>query len=158
MADISHEIRYAGGGNHTNDRIAIVVSKWLSEITESMYQKAVAALQAYGVRKISRFSVPGAYELPIATKLILKKNTYDAIIAIGCVLTGETKHNVYISQAVMTGLMKVSLKFNTPIIMGVLTPDTPAQAKARIAKGTELAVAALEMIDLKRTLKRYYFF
>ena len=157
--DLSH-IRYAGGVNHDDDRIAIVVSKWNPEVTEALAVGAMETLIAAGIpqTQIAIYHVPGAFELPSAAQFLVEgKPAIDAVICLGCVIQGETKHFDFINQAVALGVKDVSLKYNLPVIFGVLTPDNQQQALDRAGgrlgnKGEEAAVAALEMIDLKRSV------
>ncbi|MCB9231852.1 MAG: 6,7-dimethyl-8-ribityllumazine synthase [Bacteroidia bacterium] len=155
--DLSH-IRYTGGKNHSHDRIAIVVSKWNDKITETLFSGAKDTLLAAGVPAagILRRDVPGSFELPTGAQFALDSiNGLDAVICLGCVIQGETRHFEFINQAVAQGVTQVSLKYNRPVIFGVLTPDTQQQAEDRAGgkygnKGEEAAVAALDMIDLHR--------
>lgn len=157
--DLSH-IKYTQGKPHNEDLICIVVSKWNDEITDTLYQGAFYTLTQAGVPedRIRRYDVPGSFELPSGAQMILEAGSdVDAVICLGCVIQGETKHFDFISQAVADGVTNVSLKYNRPVIFGVLTPDTMQQALDRAGgkygnKGEEAAVAALEMIDLQRSL------
>lgn len=151
----SNTQEYLGDESHEKDSIAIIVSKWNPEVTQALYRGALDALKSYGVEQIARYDVPGTYELPLAARMLADSNNFDAILCLGCVIRGETKHNEYISHAVADGLMKVQLRAKLPVIFGVLTPDTLEQALERAGgkygnKGREAAIAALEMIDLKR--------
>ncbi len=153
-------IKYEGKEDHSDDQIAIVASKWNPEVTDALTQGACATLMAAGVPEasISIYRIPGSYELPSAAQFVIEASPgIDAVICLGCVVQGETKHFDFINQAVAQGIKDVSLKYNLPVIFGVLTPDTLQQALDRAGgkygnKGEEAAVAALEMIDLKRML------
>ncbi|MEM6261663.1 MAG: 6,7-dimethyl-8-ribityllumazine synthase [Bacteroidota bacterium] len=157
--DLSN-IRYTGGGNHRGTKVAIVVSKWNDPITFALRDGAIKLLKEAGVkeRNIKVYEVPGSYELPYAAQKCLEyRPMLDGVIALGCVIQGETRHFDFICDAVANGLMKVSLQFSKPAIFGVLTPDTMDQAKARAGgrygnKGEEAAVALLELVDLKKNL------
>jgi len=152
------EISYSGDADHSSDRIVIVVSKWNPEVTEALYQGARRVIESQGVRpeNILRYDVPGSYELPMGAHLALTKHpNIDGVICLGCVIQGETRHFEFICQAVANGIIRVGLDHHRPVIFGVLTPDTQAQAKARAGgelgnKGEEAAVALLEMIDLEQ--------
>lgn len=161
MTDQGHDlsgIQYQAGQDHSGDKIALVVSKWNDRITHTLRDGAIACLQQAGVSadQISVFDVPGSYELPAGAQAVLFENAeWDAVICLGCVIQGETRHFEFICQAVSKGIMDVGLRFNRPVIFGVLTPDTMQQALDRAGgkygnKGEEAAVAALEMIDLFR--------
>ncbi|MEM6765914.1 MAG: 6,7-dimethyl-8-ribityllumazine synthase [Bacteroidota bacterium] len=151
-------IRYSAEHSHKKDRIAIIVSKWNSTITEVLKEGAIQCLLEAGVKDkhIYVHYVPGSYELPSgANYLLYGKPKLTAVICLGCVIQGETKHFDFISDAVAQGIMKVGLTHRKPVIFGVLTPDTLQQAKDRAGgkygnKGIEAAVSCLEMIDLRR--------
>ena len=158
--DLSH-IRYQGKGHHSHVQVGIVVSKWNPVITETLYEGAVEVLKGAGLYQdhIYRFDVPGSYELSSAANMILsQKPALEGVICLGCVIQGETRHFEFICQAVAQGLVNVSLAHSKPVIFGVLTPDTQAQAEDRAGgkygnKGEEAAVAFLEMIDLANALQ-----
>ncbi|GAB4402927.1 MAG: 6,7-dimethyl-8-ribityllumazine synthase [Bacteroidia bacterium] len=143
---------------HHTDRVVIVVSRWHSDITEALYQGALQLLKEVGVRaeNILRYDVPGSFELPAGANIALNKHyNLDGVICLGCIVQGETRHFEFIAQAVTQGIMQVGLSHNKPVIFGVLTPDTVEQARERAGgslgnKGSEAAVALLEMIDLER--------
>ena len=141
-------------------KIAIVVSEWNPEITDALYNGAVDTLTANGCKgkNISRIHVPGSFELPSAAQFVAERKKVDAIICIGCVIQGETRHFDFICDAVANGIVNVSLKYNLPVIFGVLTPENMAQARARAGgkhgnKGVEAAVTAIKMIALKKVIK-----
>lgn len=163
MSNPGHDlsgIRYTGTEDHSPDRVAIIVSKWNTEVTGALRDGALAVLLAAGVQEkhILIRQVPGTYELPSAAQFILETNPkLDAVICLGCVVQGETRHFDFICQAAAQGIKDVSLKYNRPVIFGVLTPDNQQQALDRAGgkygnKGEEAAVAALEMIDLQASL------
>lgn len=150
--------QYAGKGEHTHDRVAIVTAKWNVEIIEQLYQHAVDTFNGYGVSRIVRYEVPGAFELPLAAKCLAASQHFDSVVCLGCVIRGETRHNEYINAAVSDAIMRIGLEHKLPIIFGVLTTENLAQARERSDgthgnKGIEAAVAALEMIDLMRRIK-----
>ena len=133
----------------------IVVSEWNKEITDNLLQGAVETLLEHGVdeKDIYVRHVPGSFELPFGASTLLEKKKFDAVICLGCVIQGETRHFEFISQAVAHGIMNVSLSEGIPVIFGVLTTDTLQQAKDRSGgalgnKGTEAAVTALKMAAL----------
>lgn len=136
-------------------RIGIAVSRYNENITRGLLEGARAALEKRGftIQPKDEVWVPGAFELPAAVQAMAQSKRYDAVIALGCILKGETSHNLYIAQAVAQGLMRVMIDTGVPVAFGVLTPNTMAQAKARAGKGTsnkgtECAEAALEMAAL----------
>jgi 6,7-dimethyl-8-ribityllumazine synthase len=157
--DLSH-IHYEGKENHRDDRVAIVASKWNAAVMDALLEGAQRTLIAAGLHEkhILVYRVPGSFELPTGAQFAIEGNPgLDAVICLGCVVQGETRHFEFINQAVAQGIKDVSLKHNLPVIFGVLTPDTHQQALDRAGgkygnKGEEAAVAALEMIDLQRSL------
>jgi 6,7-dimethyl-8-ribityllumazine synthase len=137
-------------------KFAVVVAEWNEEITEALYQGVHDTLLKHGakIENIIKVSVPGSYELSYGSQVYAAKGDIDAVIAIGCVIQGETKHNDYINNAVAQGLTAVSLKYNKPVIFGVLTPNTHQQAVDRAGgihgnKGDEAAITAVKMLGLK---------
>lgn len=142
-------------------RIGIVLSEWNREITHALYQGCIATLEKHGADKddIETIQVPGTFELPTGAKFLLSNKKLDAVICIGCVIKGETKHDEYISNAVATGLVGLGIASGTPCIFGVLTPNTHEQALERAGgkhgnKGVEAAVTAIRMAALKNEIKR----
>jgi 6,7-dimethyl-8-ribityllumazine synthase len=140
-------------------RIAIVVSEYNEEITFALRDGAIETLKKYGVKEKNIFVelVPGAYELPLAAKWLYDKKKVDAVIALGCVIKGDTDHDIYINNAVSQALMNLSLQTKAPFVFGVITPNNFQQAKDRAGgkhgnKGVECAVAALKMLELKKKL------
>jgi 6,7-dimethyl-8-ribityllumazine synthase len=142
------------------NRIAIVSSAWNSEITAELVSACERTLLQYGVKKrnLLKIEVPGSFELPGAASLIIKKKKPDAVICLGCILQGETRHFEFISQAVANGIMQLSIQSRVPVIFGVLTVNSVQQARERTGgvhghKGEEAAQAALQMISLYRKWK-----
>lgn len=134
-------------------RFAIVVSEWNSEVTESLYSGAYETLVQYGANpeNIIRKQVPGSFELTLAAQWCAQDEHIDAVICLGCVIQGETRHFDFICDAVAQGLTQVSLKYNKPVIFGVLTPNTQQQALDRAGgkhgnKGDEAAITAIKML------------
>ncbi len=132
---------------------AIVVAEWNQEITEKLFEGAYQTLLQYGAKSenIIRANVPGSYELSYGSQVFAQKENVDAVIALGCVIQGETKHNDYINNAVANGLTQVSLKYDKPVIFGVLTPNNQQQALDRAGgihgnKGDEAAMTAIKML------------
>jgi 6,7-dimethyl-8-ribityllumazine synthase len=138
--------------------IAIVVAEWNSKITEGLFKGAHQALLSCGCidTQISRENVPGSFELALGAQIVLEKNnTIDAVICLGSVIQGETKHFDYVCQTTADGIKDVSLKYNKPVIFGVLTDNTLQQAIDRSGgkhgnKGTEAAVTAIKMVHLQK--------
>tara|TARA_Y100000768_G_scaffold219809_1_gene165704 strand:+ start:686 stop:1132 length:447 start_codon:yes stop_codon:yes gene_type:complete len=124
-------------------KIAIVKAKFNYDITEEMETIAINRLKELGIKNISSYEVPGSYEIPYACKKISKK--YDAIIAIGCIIQGETDHYKFISENASIGIQKVSIEEEIPIIFAVLTVNNHKQATDRIQNAVTYAENAVEM-------------
>jgi len=137
-------------GDASRLKVGIAVSEFNSDITGSMLEAALETLREWKVPKkaINIMYVPGSFELPLASAKLIKKKA-DVVIALGCVIKGETKHDEYISNAVAQGLTQLMLTTGVPIGFGVITPNNLAQAKARSRgranKGIEATIAALRM-------------
>ena len=135
--------------------IGIVVAEFNRDITEHMLMGALATLKKCKVKDgaITVSRVPGSFEIPFGCLRLLKKKKYDAIIALGCIIKGETSHDVYIASAVSRGIMTLSLEHMVPIIFGVITTNTLRQAIVRSTgeanKGREAALAAVAMAGVK---------
>lgn len=137
-------------------RIAVVVSRWNEEVTGALYNGAKQALEEAGVlpENITSQYVPGTFELALGAQYAAQLDTVDAVITLGCVIQGETRHFDFICDAAANGIMNVGLKYNKPVIFGVLTTDNQEQALDRAGgkhgnKGVEAAVTALQMLALK---------
>lgn len=138
---------------------AIVVSEWNEEVTEALYAGAFDTLLKHGAKRenIIRRDVPGSYELSLAAQWMCEISEVDAVICLGCVIQGETRHFDFICDAVAHGITNVSLKYNKPVIFGVLTPNTQKQALDRAGgkhgnKGDEAAITAIKMLGLKESI------
>ena len=132
----------------------IVVSEWNAEITNALMQGAVETLKGSGIREESIIIkyVPGTFELPTGAQFLFEYEDVDAVICIGCVIQGETRHFEFICNATANGIMRVALDYNAPVIFGVLTTDNLEQAKDRSGgkhgnKGVEAAVTAIKMLN-----------
>jgi|ERR1051326_1621219 6,7-dimethyl-8-ribityllumazine synthase len=136
-------------------RFALVVSEWNEEITEALFEGAFKTLLKYGAspKNILRYNVPGSFELTLGAQRACKKKPH-AVICLGCVIQGETKHFDFICNAVANGLTSLNIKYNIPVIFGVLTTNSMQQAIERTGgergnKGVEAAVTAIRMAALK---------
>ncbi|MBK9257530.1 MAG: 6,7-dimethyl-8-ribityllumazine synthase [Saprospiraceae bacterium] len=141
-------------------KIGIVTSEWNNEITMSMKNACISTLEEHGIQSdnILQMEVPGAFELPIGARMMLASENPDAVICIGCVIKGETRHDEYISNAVAMGIMNLGLTSGKPVIFGVLTPNDMNQALDRAGgkygnKGIEAAITALKMSGIAKQLK-----
>ncbi|MBR6291803.1 MAG: 6,7-dimethyl-8-ribityllumazine synthase [Bacteroidales bacterium] len=134
--------------------VAVVAAEWNSEVTNELLKGAVTTLQKHGVKEenLLVYRVPGTYELTYAADTLAELDSIDAVICIGCVIQGETRHFEFICQAVSQGLTNVALANHKPIIFSVLTCDTMEQALDRAGgqhgnKGVEGAITALKMLQ-----------
>jgi 6,7-dimethyl-8-ribityllumazine synthase len=146
---------YAGEADHSRDRIGLVVAKWHQPITEFLAKDAHSVLEENGVQEIALEWLPGSYELPFGASVLARSERFDAILALGVVIKGETRHDEFINHAIAQRLMDISYTYGLPVLNGVLTTDNLEQAQARAEgpkerKGLGCAIAALEMIDLVR--------
>jgi 6,7-dimethyl-8-ribityllumazine synthase len=146
---------FSGAPRGQGRRCAVVVSRFNETITQRLVEGALDALVRHGVAfdDIDVFWVPGAWELPAAARRVSATERYDALIALGAVIRGDTPHFDYVAGEASRGLSLASADFDVPIAFGVLTCDTMAQAEARAGgehgnKGWDAALAALEMADL----------
>lgn len=156
MASSNKNLSEYSGKNVLNvaeKKFGIVVSEWNEEVTEALYNGAFETLLSNGAKKenIIRKTVPGSFELSLGGQWLAQQEDIDAVICIGCVVQGETKHFDFICDAVAQGITNVSLKYNKPVIFGVLTPNTQKQALDRAGgkygnKGDEAAITAIKML------------
>ena len=141
-------------------RIGILKSEWNKSITDLLANSSKSYLLEEGVKKnnINVKTVPGSMELVTASNFLFETDkNLDGIIALGCIIKGETDHDKYIANAVSNGLLNVSIKYNKPVIFGVLTTNSLSQALERCGgkkgnKGEEAAYSLLRMLDLKSNL------
>ncbi len=136
-------------------KFCIVVSEWNKEITSALLKAGRDTLSACGAKTnyIKTAYVPGSFELPLGAQLMIEKHKPDAVICIGCVIQGETRHFEFLCQSISQGIKDVGLKYNTPVIFGVLTADNLQQAQDRSGgkygnKGSETAISAVKMARL----------
>ncbi|MEC3879236.1 6,7-dimethyl-8-ribityllumazine synthase [Parapedobacter sp. 10938] len=148
LSDFSH-IEVASAAPY---RFGIVVSQWNAEVTGPLLEGAYEALMKHGAaaENIQVVHVPGSYELTSGADILLRDKQLDAVICLGCVIQGETRHFDFICSAVAHGITHLTLKHNKPAIFGVLTTDTLQQALDRAGgkhgnKGEEAAITAIQM-------------
>ena len=134
--------------------IGLVVSKWNEKITESLFNGAYTTLTEFGVKanNIKRIDVPGSFELVFGSKKMIQAKV-DVVIAIGCVIKGETEHFDYICQSVSKGIIDLNINFDTPVVFCVLTDNNIQQSVDRSGgkhgnKGVEAAITALKLVNL----------
>ena len=160
--ELSHE--HAAGDLHIPDgyavlegvseggrrAVGVVVSRFNGSVTTQLLDGALAELASSGVRQeaITIMVVPGAFELPLAATALAKTRRFACIVALGCVIRGDTPHFDYVSSEAASGLQLAALETGVPVSFGVLTLDRVEQAEARIGKGAEAVRSALEMADL----------
>lgn len=140
-------------------RFAIAAARFNHDVVDRLLRGALETFALHGVdaSRITVVRVPGAFELPLVARALARRPEVEAVIALGCVIRGDTPHFDYVCSESARGIGQVSLDLDRPIIFGVLTTDTQAQADARAGgehgnKGEEAALAALEMTTLLRRL------
>ena len=153
LSDFNHTTIPNGAGM----RIGIVVSEWNNEITGALLNGAIKTLLENGVTEndILVSYVPGSFELTTGSQFLCEDKSIDAVIALGCVIQGETRHFDFICDAVAHGITNVALKYNKPVIFGLLTTNTQQQAIDRSGgkhgnKGDEAGITAIKMIAFKK--------
>lgn len=139
----------------------IVVSEWHFDITNALYEACKDTLIKHGAKEenLHVIQVPGTFELPYGAGLLFSQKQVDAVITLGCVIRGETRHNEYINHSVSQGLVQLSILAKKPCVFGVITPNNEEQANDRAGgkhgnKGTEAAVTAIRMASLKDSIKK----
>jgi len=144
----------------THAKVAIVSARFNGEIVEAMHEAAIKTLIEYGVDEgnIKTAHVPGAFELPLVSKQFATKG-YDAVIALGCVIRGDTPHFDYVCSSAANGILQASLSTNVPIAFGVITTNTSEQAEQRASKsniednkGRDAALCVLEMMNVLKSI------
>jgi 6,7-dimethyl-8-ribityllumazine synthase len=145
-----------GEAGPTRRHVAIVVGKGNAGITTQLLASALAELDAIGVARdhVTVVPVPGAFELPLAAMALAKTRRYLCIVALGCVIRGETPEFEYVASEAASGLQLAGLETGIPVAYGLLTCDTEEQAQARAGKGAEAVRTALEMADLFGQLRK----
>ena len=143
--------------NAKDFRFGIVVSEWNDSITEGLYRGAIEALLENQVpaQHIIRWNVPGSFELIYGSKKMLQTQNVDAVIAIGCVIQGQTKHFDFVCEGVTQGIKDLNVQTDIPVIFCVLTDNTMQQSIDRSGgihgnKGTEAAIAAIKMAYIRQ--------
>ena len=135
--------------------VALVVARFNGEITSRLLESALGELEEAGVPQdsITVVPVPGAFELPLAAMAFAKTRRFACVVALGCVVRGETAHFEYVAGEAASGLQLAALETGVPVAFGVLTTETTEQAEARVDKGAEAVRTALEMADLFSQLR-----
>lgn len=145
---------------HPDARFAILASRWNPRITDALVESARATLRSNGVvdAMVDVVRVPGAWELPMVARDLAHAGRHSAVIALGCVVRGDTRHYEQVADGASEGLMRVALDTGVPVLNGVLAVEKFENALARAGgnhgnKGEECALAAIEMVDLRRKLQ-----
>ncbi len=148
---------HGSAGNFEGTKVALVVADFNSIITSALQKGAVETLLKHGVKSsdIAVFHVPGSFEIPVTVGRVLEKGGVDGVLTLGAVIRGETAHFEYVAGPVASAIMNLSVKYNKPVIFGVLTTDTVEQAMNRAGlksgnKGSEAASALLEVLSVFR--------
>jgi 6,7-dimethyl-8-ribityllumazine synthase len=138
-----------GSPDGTRRGVAIVAARFNGEIVNKLLEAALEELDEAGVRPeaVTVMPVPGAFELPLAAMALAKTRRYACVVALGCVVRGETPHFEFIASEAASGLQLAALETGVPVAFGVLTVDVVEQAEARVSKGAEAVRTALEMAD-----------
>jgi 6,7-dimethyl-8-ribityllumazine synthase len=155
--DVPHDVDVLEGEvGPTRRQVAIVVSKFNGEITTKLLTSALDELERIGVDRdrLTIVPVPGAFELPLAAMALAKTRRYVCVVALGCVIRGETPHFDYVAAEAASGLQLAALETGVPVAFGVLTLENAGQAEARAGKGAEAVRTALEMADLFTQLRQ----
>ena len=135
--------------------VAVVVAKFNGEVTSRLLERALAELDEAGVDRaaVTIVPVPGAFELPLAAMALAKSRKYACIVALGCVIRGETPHFDYVAGEAASGLQLAAIETGVPVSFGVLTTETAEQAEARIDRAADAVRGALEMADIFSQLR-----
>lgn len=152
---------HTSGADHSGQglRIGVISARFNGEIVEAMRAGAKATLLEHhvGESDVTCIHVPGAFELPLACKTMAATGRYDGIIALGCVIRGDTPHFDYVCQGCTSGLQEASLQSGVPIAFGLLTTDTLEQAVQRSTgdsnKGCDAALCVLEMVNVLKSVQ-----
>ena len=153
-------VEYAGKRIAVDLRIGIAVSRFNEMVTKRLLHGALDALKRHTTGENTRadvFWVPGSFELPMVVRRIVKMNLYDAVVAIGCLVRGETDHYDLLAKEVTKGLAQISIKSIVPVSFGIVTADTLEQALERAGmkqgnKGADAMITAIETVSLYRQI------
>ena len=151
------EVRTVEGGFiGTGLRMGIVVARFNDLLTEELLKGALDCFERHGVERVDVVRAPGSFEIPLVAKKMAESGNYDAVLALGAVVRGETKHFDLVASEVAKGVAKVSLDTGVPVIFGVITVEDELQgfnrAGVKSNKGFEYAMAALEMANLMKKM------
>lgn len=144
--------------NGSGLRIAVVASRFNQAMTDALLEDCLNALRTAGVEEkdITTARVPGSFELPVAAAAFAKQNRFDAIVCLGVIIKGETRHDQFIADAVSHGLTQIAIMNTIPVMLGVVTAENSAQAEARTLggqkKGWEAGMSAIETARVLKTV------
>ena len=135
--------------------VAVVVAKFNGDVTSRLLERALEELEDAGIEReaVTIVPVPGAFELPLAAIALAKSRRYACIVALGCVIRGETAHFDYVASEAASGLQLAAIETGVPVSFGVLTTDSVEQAEARIDRAADAVRSALEMADIFQQLR-----
>jgi 6,7-dimethyl-8-ribityllumazine synthase len=144
-----------GSGDANGRGVGIVVAKFNGEITRRLLQRALDELEEAGIERdaVTIVPVPGAFELPLAAMALAKTRKYACIVALGCVIRGDTRHFDFVAGEAASGLQLAAIETGVPVSFGVLTTETTEQAEARIDRAADAVQSALEMAGLFAELR-----
>jgi 6,7-dimethyl-8-ribityllumazine synthase len=155
MANHLQQIFSSLKNDYSGLTIGIACAEWNAVVLNEMLQRCIETLQSYKVKHIEILKVPGSFEIPFAAKHLCCELNVDAVIALGCIIKGETMHDIVLANSVTDALMQLNISQNKPVILGVLTVNNQQQAVERVNgvygdKGKECAEAALRMCEIAR--------
>jgi 6,7-dimethyl-8-ribityllumazine synthase len=130
-------------------RLGIVASRFNEELSTELLARAKAEADKLGIEDLTVNTVPGALEIPLALQWLAQSGEFDALVAVGCVIRGDTYHFEIVANESARGVMDVALECGLPVANGILTTDDEAQARARLDKGAEAVRVAVEMAKLR---------
>jgi 6,7-dimethyl-8-ribityllumazine synthase len=130
-------------------RLGIVASRFNEQISAELLARAKAEAARLGIKELTVNTVPGALEIPLALQWLAQTGRFDALVAVGCVIRGDTYHFEIVANESARGVMDVALECGLPVANGILTTDDEVQAKARLDKGAEAVRVAVEMAKLR---------
>jgi 6,7-dimethyl-8-ribityllumazine synthase len=144
-----------GVPNGERRAVGVVVARFNGDVTTRLLESALAELEARGVPRdsVTVMPVPGAFELPLAAMALAKTRRFACVVALGCVIRGDTPHFDYVSSEAASGLQLAAIETGVPVAFGVLTLDRADQAESRVGKGAEAVLTGLEMADLFANLR-----
>lgn len=154
--DVPAGYRVVTGSSDGDGRaVGVVVAKFNGEITRRLLERALEELEASNVPResVTIVPVPGAFELPLAAMALAKTRKYACVVALGCVVRGETPHFEFVAGEAASGLQLAAIETGVPVAFGVLTTDTIEQAEARIDRAADVVRGALEMADVFQQLR-----